>query len=326
MGKINPDKAHHTPEGFCNLAPWQMEKEAIKRWQQERKANGYPKPPQSGYRAFVREWWQPADFHYQGNALWWLGHSTVLLQYDGLRILTDPVFSTRVSPVSFAGPRRRMPLPARLNALPDIDIVLISHNHYDHLDRASVCRLAKRFPAALFAVPLGLKKWLQRQGVKQAVELDWWQTQHYQQAKLISVPAQHWSMRTPWDRNRTLWGGWVVHLGEFRFYFAGDTAYASHLQEIGKRLGPFDLAALPIGAYAPRWFMKHSHIDPHQAVQLHRELGCQKSVAIHWATFELADEALDAPPLALAQALQEQQVSTEDFRLLKVGQRWELGK
>jgi L-ascorbate metabolism protein UlaG (beta-lactamase superfamily) len=320
----DPALPHHTLQGFRNLEPSTRAPGDLQRWRQQRRQQGLPQPPAAGYPAFLRQWWQRAEIAGSAPACWWLGHASVLLRVGGLTVITDPVLSMRASPLPFAGPKRRTPPPLTVAELPPIDAVLISHSHYDHLDRASVRALARRFPQAQFLVPLGLKRWLQRQGVRQVSELDWWQSANVGQAEFTCVPAQHWSARTLWDRNRTLWGGWVMRQRDFSFYFAGDTAYSAHLAEIGRRLGPFDLAALPIGAYAPRWFMQSMHCDPAQAVQLHRELGCRRSLAIHWGAFELADESLDEPPQLLAQALREQAVAATDFRLLRIGERWVL--
>ncbi|NII12094.1 MBL fold metallo-hydrolase [Oleiagrimonas sp. C23AA] len=321
---FDPDKSHHTEDGFRALQPFSNGPGDFRRWQRERRQEQHPKPPEKGYLAFEQRWWQEADFDGHGDALWWLGHASVLLRLDGLTVLTDPVLGQRASPVSFAGPRRRTPPAARVKQLPPVDVVLISHNHYDHLDRATVRQLVRRFPAACFLVPLGLARWLRRHGAQHVFELDWYQSHTHRGTRFTCVPAQHWSARTPWDRNRTLWGGWVMQHHRLSFYFAGDTGYAPQLAEIGQRLGPIDLAALPIGAYAPRWFMSSQHIDPNQAVQLHRELGIGRSLAIHWGAFELADDALDEPPRQLKRALREHGVSSADFRLMPIGARWSL--
>ncbi|WP_049623452.1 MBL fold metallo-hydrolase [Frateuria defendens] len=321
---FDPGKPHHTPQGFRNLEPTTRRPGDLDRWRRERREAGLPKPPREGYEAFQAAWWQRADFSAPGEAVWWLGHACVLLRVGGLTVLTDPALSPRASPLSFAGPRRRTPPPASVAELPPIDVVAISHNHYDHLDRRSVRQLARRFPEARFLVPLGLKRWLERHGMRHTQELDWWQETRLGGATFTCVPARHWSARTLWDANRSLWGGWVVRAEDFRFYFAGDTGYSERLAEIGARLGPIDLAALPIGAYAPRWFMHGQHTDPAQAVQLHRELGCRRSFGIHWGAFELADESLDEPPALLAQALQAQGVAPDRFRLLRTGERWAL--
>lgn len=324
----DPDQSHHTPQGFRNPPEAQVPVRApggVRRWRRERREAGLPKPPAGGYEAFRAQWWRPADFTAPGDAAWWLGHACVLLRVGGLTVLTDPVLSARASPVAFAGPRRHTPPPATVATLPQVDVVLISHSHYDHLDRATVRALARRFPQATFLAPLGLADWLRKRGVRVAHELDWWQSREIGGATFHCVPAQHWSARTLRDRNRTLWGGWVMQRGEFRFYFAGDTGYGAWLQAIGERLGPFDLAALPIGAYAPRWFMRAHHTDPAQAVRLHCELRARRSLAIHWGVFQLADDALDEPPALLAQARAEAGVAEAAFPAVPVGTRLSLG-
>ncbi len=318
---FDPSLAHHTREGFRNLEPFTHAAGAYRRWRSERRARKLPHPPEGGYEAFGKRWWQRASFAGNGDAAWWLGHACVLLRVGELHVLTDPVLSQRASPLSFAGPRRRTPAPTSVAQLPHVDVVLISHNHYDHLDTQTVKQLAHRFPQALFLVPLGLAGWLRRRGVKNVRELDWWQWVEHGGARFTCVPAQHWSKRTLWDTNRSLWSGWVMRHPDLRFYFAGDTGYSPELARIGERLGPFDLAALPIGAYAPRWFMHGQHVDPAQAVQLHRELDCRRSLAIHWGVFELADDALDEPPRLLAEALREQQVAAADFATIPIGTR-----
>lgn len=320
----DPALPHHLPQGFRNQEPASRNAGDLQRWRKERREAHLPKPPADGYATFREIWWQPADFSAAADAAWWLGHACVLLRVGGLHVLTDPVLSPRASPFSFAGPKRRTPVPATVAQLPVIDAVLISHNHYDHLDRRSVRQLARRFPDALFLVPLGLRAWLEREGARRVQELDWWQSTRLGDAEFTCVPARHWSARSLWDRNRTLWGGWVMRHAGVCFYFAGDTGYSERLAEIGARLGPIDLAALPIGAYAPRWFMRGQHVDPAEAVQLHRELGCRRSLAIHWGAFELADEPLDEPPALLAEALREQGVPAEEFRAIKIGARWPL--
>lgn len=313
--------AHHTPEGFRNLEPETREPGGLKRWRRERKEQGVPKPPAEGYDAFTRRWFQPAEFSGVDDAAWWLGHATVLVRRGGLNVLTDPVLGQRASPLSFAGPARRTPTPVGIAGLPRIDVVVISHNHYDHLDRASVHALARRFPEAVFLVPLGLKRWFDKERIGNVRELDWWASTEVRGSTFTFVPARHWSARTLWDRNRSLWGGWVMTQGDFRFWFAGDTGYSDKLAEIGRRLGAIDLAAIPIGAYAPRWFMQGQHVDPAQAVQLHREVGCGRSIAIHWGVFELADDQLDEPPRLLGDALADAGMTAEDFLLLKIGGR-----
>lgn len=314
-------KLHHTPQGFCNPEPTFQNKENLKRWQDERKKQGLPKPPQAGYEQFIQRWWQAADISGDQNSVWWLGHASVLLRLDGRYILIDPVLSNRASPLSFYGPKRKTPPPLKVKQLPAVDVVLISHNHYDHLDRRTIRELTKRFRYATFVVPLGLKSWFNRYPTKRVIELDWWESLEIDNLSFHATPARHWSMRTPWDRNRSLWCGWVIHHPELRFYFSGDSGYTDSLAEIGARLGPFDLAALPIGAYAPRWFMQEQHMDPQQSVMLYQQLQMPKVIPIHWGVFELADESLDEPPLQLTQALNFAELEQHQFHPLKIGAR-----
>lgn len=320
----DPTKPHHTPTGFQNLDPNARRFGDVRRWQRERRAAKLPKAPDQGYDAFRAQWWQAADFSGTGDAAWWLGHASMLLRVGGQTILTDPALSDRVSPVSFAGPRRLLPPGATVATLPHIDVVLISHSHYDHLDKPSIRKLLARFPDAAYLVPLGLATWMRNRGIDKVQELDWWDASELGGSTFTFVPAQHWTQRTLWDRNRSLWGGWVVRRGDFSFYFAGDTGYTTSLADIGDRLGPFDLAAIPIGAYEPRWFMQAQHIDPAQAVQLHRELRSRHSIAIHWGAFELADDALDAPPEVLEEALAAQAVDAASFAVMRTGGRLDL--
>lgn len=312
-------KSHHTPTGFTNPDISQRDPGALKRWREERKAQGLPRPPGEGYEAFVRQWWQKADFSGDEDAVWWLGHACLLLRVGGQHILCDPALGKRASPLPFAGPLRKTPLAATIAELPNIDWVLYSHNHYDHLDRGTLRRLLKRFPALRVAAPLGMGAWLRRHGVKHVAECDWWDALTAPAFALHCTPARHWSMRSLWDRNRSLWCGWVVSTSRWRFFFSGDSGYTPRLAEIGQRLGPFDAAALPIGAYAPEWFMAGSHMSPTEAVRFYQELHQPRVIPIHWGVFELADESLDEPPRELLRAQREAGVNNADFAALKIG-------
>lgn len=311
---------HHAPEGFRNTSGSEHQPGDLKRWQNERKAKGLPLAPAAGYAAFIRRWWQPVEWQQEGDGLWWLGHASLLLRLDGRYLLIDPVFSKRASPVSFAGPQRKTPVPLNLADLPRLDAILISHNHYDHLDSRTLRQLRRRFPDVEVRVPLGLKAWFSRRGFRHVTELDWWQQGALGDIRLHAVPAQHWSMRTPWDRNRSLWCGWVIEHGDVRFWFSGDTGYTETLLEIPARLGAINVAALPAGAYAPRWFMSNHHMDPQQAVQLWQQLGRPKAVPIHWGVFELADESLDMPPQELLDELQARGENVSNFIPLRIGE------
>jgi N-acyl-phosphatidylethanolamine-hydrolysing phospholipase D len=254
------------------------------------------------------------------STLTWIGHSTFLVQVNGLNVLTDPHFTERASPVGWAGPRRHSAPGLALEDLPPVDVVVISHNHYDHLDEGSVRRLARRHPAALFAAPLGLRRWLARRGVARAIELDWWQAHAEGGWTMTAVPAQHFSGRTPTDRNRTLWCGWVLETGGRRLYFAGDTGYSPDFADIGARFAPIDLALIPIGAYDPRWFMRPVHVNPEEAVRIHRDVGARWSVGMHWGTFRLTTEPMDEPPLKLQEALRDADLPRGQFQVMALGE------
>lgn len=253
----------------------------------------------------------------------WIGHSTLLLQIAGVNILTDPHFTERASPVDWAGPIRHAPPGLALAELPPIDIVVISHNHYDHLDLESLRLLNEQWAPAhrpTFLVPLKNGELLRGEGIEQVVELDWWESRAFGDLTVQPVPVQHFSARTLWDRNEMLWSGWVILHPTFRFYFGGDTGYSQDFRDVGARLGPFDLAALPIGAYAPRWFMRSMHINPAEAVQAHSDLRADRSIAIHWGTFAMTDEPLDEPPRALRAALAEAGIAEERFWVFRHGE------
>jgi L-ascorbate metabolism protein UlaG (beta-lactamase superfamily) len=319
----DPTKPHHGPEGFRNTNPNAQIGNGFWKWQWERWRADLPKPaPPGGWPIPVVQ----ADAAYlKANVseatLTWIGHATLLLQLNGINILTDPNFSERASPLSFVGPKRQVGLPLSIADLPHIDIVVISHNHYDHLDRDTVKQLnAQPGGAPQFFVPLGLKAWFNGEGIDNISELDWWDRRTERGLMIHSVPVQHWSARGPADRNKTLWCGWVIEAPNLRFFFAGDTGYSQDFRDIGRRFGGFDLAALPIGAYEPRWFMQTQHINPEEAVRIHQDLHARYSVGIHWGTFVLTDEPLDEPPKKLQQALAAARISPERFFVMQHGQ------
>jgi N-acyl-phosphatidylethanolamine-hydrolysing phospholipase D len=228
----------------------------------------------------------------------WVGHSTLIVQLDGVTVLTDPHWSRRASPLAWAGPRRLNPPAIAFEDLPPIHVVLISHDHYDHLDVATVQRLAATHRPR-FLVPLGLKAWFADVGVHDVEELDWWDQRVVGGLTLTCVPAQHFASRTLWDRNRRLWAGWTIAGRDRRLYFAGDTAYFDGFRTIGERLGPFDLAVLPIGAYLPPDIMRPSHTSPEEALRAFADLRAGVMIPVHWGTFDLAEEPLDEPPRRL---------------------------
>ena len=223
-----------------------------------------------------------------------INHSTLLIQQSGGNILTDPVWSERVSPFQSIGPHRRRNPGVRFEDVPRIDIVLLSHNHYDHLDLATLRRLADRGQSQ-FIVPCGVARWLQSRSIGPAHELDWGDSLRVANTIVHSVPAMHFSARGLFDRNRTLWCGYVIEAADRVIYFAGDTGFGEHFAQIRERFGAPRLALLPIGAYEPRWFMAPVHMAPDEAIRAHEILAAKTSIAIHHGTFQLADEGLDTP-------------------------------
>jgi N-acyl-phosphatidylethanolamine-hydrolysing phospholipase D len=314
---FDPAKPHRTAEGFRNTYP-HPQKSGFWKWKWAQWRDGLPRRPAEGYRFEVAQ----ANAMLGNPSVTWIGHATVLLRVGGLNVLTDPQFSERASPLAFAGPKRVVPPVPALHELPRIDVVVVSHNHYDHLDLASVAKLAEQPGGSpRFFVPLGLKRWFARRGIDNVEELDWWESRRIEGIEFHFVPVQHWSKRTLTDENQTLWGGWVVRHPELSFFFAGDTGYSKDFADIRRRFGGFDLAAIPIGAYEPRWFMKIMHLDPAEAVQVHKDLNARQSLAIHWGTFDgLTDESLYEPPQRLADERRKAGLAERDFLVLKHGQ------
>jgi L-ascorbate metabolism protein UlaG (beta-lactamase superfamily) len=254
-----------------------------------------------------------------------IGHAAFLIQVAATTVLIDPVYSRRASPTSFAGPRRvRLP-GVRFEDLPAISLVLLSHNHYDHCDLRTLRLLERRFHPPV-VTPLGNGRLLRPAGIRQVEEIDWWETASAAPLPITLTPAQHFSARNMFDRNRALWGGFMIEAGGHRILFAGDTGYGPHFREIAARLGPVDLALLPIGAYEPRWFMKDIHMNPAEAVQAHLDLAARRSIAMHFGTFQLTPEGIDEPARDLAKALGERGVPAERFRTVEVGESVWLGR
>ncbi|MCH7859703.1 MAG: MBL fold metallo-hydrolase [Candidatus Marinimicrobia bacterium] len=314
--------SHHTDTGFRNPWPGSSPEHGFKeffKWRRTRKDGTRPRYGEVVNTLPLREpRWEIINAPGGRLVVTWLGHAAFLIQMDGLNILTDPNFSERASPVQFAGPRRVTPLPVEPDRLPPIDVVVISHNHYDHLDKGTVRRLGN---GPTWYVPLGLKGWFARQGVTRVVELDWWDRVDLKAGReIICVPAKHFSSRTLWDRNETLWAGWVLASPDHRVYFAGDTGYSQHFADIGERAGPLDLALLPIGAYNPEWFMSSVHITPDQAVQAHRDLSARRTIGMHWGTFILTDEPFLEPPRRLRESAARAGLSAEEVLVMEHGE------
>ncbi len=261
------------------------------------------------------------------SRLSFVGHASWLIQTAGLNILVDPVWSERASPFSFAGPKRHNDPGIAFDALPTIDVVLVSHGHYDHLDVATLSRLAARFSPRVIT-PLGNDLTMRNADPKIRTEaFDWQQRIELGNGVAVTlVPTRHWSARGLFDRNRSLWASFVLETPPGKIYAVGDSGYGGgkHFRDVGRMHGPLRLALLPIGAYEPRWFMKDQHMNPSDAVKALADCGAAQALAHHHGTFQLTDEAIDAPVIALAQALDEARIPPERFAALKPGQVFEI--
>ena len=279
-----------------------------KRWPRRLNNGKYPLPPQRVTGSDI--------------LCTWVGQATALIQVQGLNIITDPFFSKRASPLRWVGPQRVRPPGIALADLPPIDIVLVSHNHYDHMDLPALRHIAKRW-APRIVTPLGNAAIIRRCRAKSDItELDWWQTVTVSGFNITATPTFHWSKRGLRDRNHALWSAFGIETGAGFIYFGADTGYGdgSTFRDIRQRFGTPRLSLLPIGAYEPRWFMKQEHMNPDDAVRAHLDLESATSIAIHHSTVRLTDEAIDAPTQAHREALQRHDVPTDRFRLIEAGE------
>lgn len=331
-------KAHHTPTGFKNNYALEVNKSFgdFLRWQWESwRMDKVPSSPAASVAADLALLKAPTTL----PTVTWIGHGTALVQASGLNVLVDPIFSERASPIQIFGPKRAQPPGVAMADLPNIDVVLISHNHYDHLDRNSVAQLDEKAKAAgkttLFLVPLGLKAWFNGIGIDSVIELDWWQNHSINGVEFHLTPVQHWSARSVNDRSVTLWGGWAVLGTDFHWYYAGDTGYSRDFADTASMFaarqtealgGGFDLALIPIGAYEPRWFMSQQHVNPMESVRIHQDVKAKRSIGVHWGTFQLTDEPLYQPPRDLAMARQALGVKEADFGVLAIGESRQFAK
>ncbi len=323
------------PPPYRNPSGVDVSAAGLARWTFDRLRRRLPRPPSAPLRGV-----SPDVAYLRTNrtdtTITWIGHSSLLLQLAGRNILIDPVFSRRVSPVAFAGPRRHQPPGLSLAQLPRIDVVLISHNHYDHLDRPSVRGVARQSggPPA-FLVPRGVDSWFARQvpratvgGTSSAVGVEWHDTHRLDtptgDLELHFLPVQHWSSRSALRRNDTPWGSWAIVHPSFRFWYSGDLGYSDDPRRIGEQFGGFDFAAIGIGAYAPRWFMRTQHVNPEEAVQVMLDVGADAAIGVHWGTFPLADESLDQPPKDLAAAVAARGLAPERFTVMRHGETRQL--
>ncbi len=250
----------------------------------------------------------------------WIGHSTYLINTGRLTILTDPVFSKRASPFSWAGPKRLIAPAIPLKELPRIDVVTVSHNHYDHLDIVSLKALNKLYPKTLFLVAKGDKDLLVKSGIRNVKEFLWWEDTEVKDTIFTFTPVQHWSARGFKDRNKSLWGGWFMQSSDLTVYHAGDTGYSDDFKETRSRLGSPDFAMIPIGGYSPRWFMSYHHVKPSESIQIAIDLGTSKSFGMHWGTFVLTDEDILEPAQLIDQELKKLNLSIDFFRTPKPGE------
>jgi N-acyl-phosphatidylethanolamine-hydrolysing phospholipase D len=254
----------------------------------------------------------------EGWRVTWLGHSSFLLQGAGKSLLVDPVFSDHCAPLPLPAMRRLVPPPCRVDQLPSIDAVLLTHSHYDHLDLPTLRLLGKEMP--LF-VAEGHEAWLRKQGFRHVTQLPWWSAAEILPGiTATATPAQHFTARTPFDRNHGHWCGWLVEGAGVKLWHAGDSGYCPAFKEIGDRFGPIDFGMIPIGAYSPRWFMGSMHMNPEDAVMAFQETRCRQAVAMHWGTFRLTDEPMGEPPLRLLAAMEEAGLDSESFTTLAVGE------
>ena len=321
---------------YANLYPFRLPTLGdLARWYWKWTLDGGTKPPPGGFDAVpVR---RPDLAALRANrsdtTVTWIGHATVLLQIAGLNVVTDPQFSDRASPIPLLGPTRKVRVPFTIAEGPRIDVVLISHNHYDHLDADSVDALARQ-PGGppLFIVPLGVDRWMRERGIVNVIAMDWWNAREVasttgDRLRITCVPVQHWSSRSPGDRFETLWGGYVVErlkptqAVDYRFFFAGDTGYSPGFRDlIHAQFDRFDFAAIPIGAYEPNEYLKAQHVTPEEAVRIHRDLNVRQSMGIHWGTFVLTTEPFDQPPKDLALAREKAGLTPDAFVTFEHGE------
>lgn len=301
----NPSKIKG--RGFLDILKWSLNKEPgpwVKRTDKHL-ASGGPAEP---------------DAENGEISITFVNHATFLIQVHGMNILTDPIWSKRASPFQWIGPKRMRPPGIRFEDLPEIDVVLISHNHYDHLDIHTAKRLKDRFEP-LFITPLGVTKYLHEHNIRNTAELDWWMDHPLSNGITVSgVPAQHFSGRGLSDRDKTLWCGYVLQTPAGNIYFAGDTGYDGFFTKIGEQFSPVDIALIPIGAYRPRWFMVPIHVDPEEAVQIHKDVRAGTSIGMHFGTFPLADDGMEEPLSDLAKARKKYGLSKDQFTVLAEGE------
>ncbi|WP_258098411.1 MBL fold metallo-hydrolase [Marinoscillum pacificum] len=300
---INPTGAK--AKGFSSVIEWMLKSDKGP-WLKNYETSIGPKPVDSSTDLIIT----------------FVNHSTFLIQWNNINILTDPVWSERVSPFSFAGPSRMRPPGINFEDLPPIDVILLSHNHYDHLDIVTVKKINTLYEP-VFIVPLGVGKYLAQHKITKFKELDWWQSSEIG-LKVTATPAQHFSSRGMCDRDKTLWCGYTLTDGERKVYFAGDSGYGPFFKEIGKKEGPMDVSMIPIGAYEPKWFMSPIHVSPDQSVMVHKDVKSKQSIAMHFGTFPLADEGQGKAEEDLILALDSAGIPQSEFLIPEEGEPMKL--
>jgi len=309
-------KHFFNPEGFSQHSFWDVMKWLVRR---------HP-APWPVWRSQTLQPQLPAALSHQDISVTFINHATTLIQMEGWNVLTDPMWSKRASPFSWMGPKRVQAPGIAFDQLPPIHTVLISHNHYDHMDEDTIKHLEEKFHP-LFIVPLGDRDRLISFGVKQVIQLDWWQTMEIKPHVFVTMtPAKHFSARWLNDRNLSLWGGYILSHFHKKIFFAGDTGYASHFQKIYEKFGEMDVALLPIGAYKPREFLSAAHMDPAESVKAHKDLHAKQSLGIHFGTFQLTEEAIDAPIEDLQKALRAAGIDSKRFIAPQAGRTYSFAK
>ena len=311
-----PDGKFRNPEGSPERDPnfkWNMSK-----WNEEKKKIKINIPPDHVINK--KEVLENLNKYKNDDYVAWIGHATFLIKLGDTTIITDPVFSKNMGPLIF-GPKRYVDPAVDLNEIPEVNLFLLTHNHYDHLDYQTMLKIMRKQQGnpPLVLVPLKLKKLLQSFGASNVKELEWWESTSYKNLKIHSVPVQHWSNRS-FNTNKTLWCGWIFETNNFKCIFVGDTGYSKDFEAIQKKFGFMDLALIPIGAYAPRWFMKDHHCNVEEAIQIHKDLKSKHSVAMHWGTFQLTDEPMDEPPKLLKKLVVEKKLLEDEFIVMTHGE------
>jgi N-acyl-phosphatidylethanolamine-hydrolysing phospholipase D len=306
------------------LNPWLVEDDYIDifdriRWQWERRVVRPPDKPSMYTIPFILSDSIDIPHNVQTGMITWVGHSTFLIQTNGVNILTDPVWSNQVGPLPGIGPKRQTPPAISWDKLPRIDIVLISHNHYDHLDKRTVLRLESDFQP-VFIVPLGLERLLDSWGISRILELNWWDSIRVGDIVYTCTPAQHSSQRGLFDKNKTLWSGWMISALTSTIFFAGDTGYFPGFSEIGNRFPGIDVALLPIGAHKPEWYMRAMHMGPRDALRAFHDLRAKHMIGMHWGAFDGSDERMDSPPIDILHLADSLSVDANSIWTLALGE------